>query len=126
MRWQLSEVSGVLWSAALRATVSERGQREDRVEDPDFIVFAALLELNYFMQRGRGAVGGPLGWGNQGMDTKHRGRRVRQRKAGLGRQEGACRQVAPLPCEQRAVPARLPRCWRAFGLRNARGGLRRV
>ena len=28
MRWQLSEVSGVLWSAALRATVSERGQRD--------------------------------------------------------------------------------------------------
>ena len=52
MRWHLSEVSGVLWSAALKATVSERGQRKDRMEDPDFIVFAALLELNYFMQRG--------------------------------------------------------------------------
>lgn len=38
----------------------------------------------------RAAVGGPLGWGNQGVDTKHRGRRVRQRKAGLGRHESLC------------------------------------
>lgn len=30
----------------------KEARREDRIEDPDFSVFAALLELNYFMQRG--------------------------------------------------------------------------
>ena len=38
-----------------------------------------------------------MGWGNQGVDSKHRGRRVRQRKAGLGRQEGLCEHKCPEP-----------------------------
>ena len=41
-------------------------------------------------QRGRGADGGPLGWGHRGGDAKHRSRRVRLRKAGLGSHEGLC------------------------------------
>ena len=41
-------------------------------------------------QRGRGAAGGPLGWGHRGGDAKHRGRRVRLRNAGLGSHEGLC------------------------------------
>lgn len=46
MRRQLSEVCRVLWWAAQRAAVSERGQRKDKAESPEFTVSAALAEMN--------------------------------------------------------------------------------
>ena len=47
------------------------------------------LQVSPAQVRG-GAAGGTLCWGHRGRDAKHRGRRVKLRKAGLGCHEGLC------------------------------------